>query len=89
MIWTKSTGGVMIMPTKNITKKAGPSPESALLKSAPQAEQDGANPRYELKTGPFPHLGQRQRRPADIGETSLVIALMPEDEVRQHVNEGE
>lgn len=71
--WTSNTGGVTNIPTRNITKKAGPSPESAFSKLTPHAVQLVAKPRYVLKTGPSPHSGQRQDSPAAIGETDLAM----------------
>ena len=61
--------GTIKISAANITKKAGPSPASAIDKSAPQASQRVLKVRKPRKTRPSPQFGQRQRRPADNGET--------------------
>src|SRR4051794_7137422 len=56
------------MPTIDMTKKAGPSPESANLKSRPQFSQRGRKVRKPEKRGPLPQLGQQPFNPVRIGE---------------------
>ena len=51
-------------PAIRMTKVAAPSPVSNLLRSKPQASQDGANLRKPSNRWPSPQLGHRPRAPA-------------------------
>src|ERR1700736_6945423 len=55
-------------PEMNITKKAGPSAESAKEKSSQQCSQRGASARKPANSLPFPQRGQRPHRPAMTGD---------------------
>src|SRR3954454_7459544 len=54
-------------PTMLITKKAGPSPESANAYSSPQTSQRGCSDRKPLNRCPRPQRGQRARSPVETG----------------------
>ena len=51
-------------PAMKITNTAGPSPESALARSKPQAAQRGATFRKPANSGPSPQLGHLPSAPA-------------------------
>src|SRR5713101_3597921 len=55
-------------PEMNITKKAGPSAESANEKSRPQCSQRGRRARKPSKSLPFPQRGQHPDSPVTIGD---------------------
>src|SRR5215218_2909307 len=55
------------IPTKLMTKKAGPSPESAKAYSRPQTSHCGLSERKPLNRLPRPQRGQRPRSPVEIG----------------------
>src|ERR1700676_2935327 len=55
-------------PEINITKKAGPSAESAKEKSSPQCSQRGASARNPANSLPLPQRGQRPHSPAMTGD---------------------
>src|SRR5919107_359453 len=55
------------IPTMLMTKKAGPSPESAKAYSRPQTSHCGLSERKPLNRLPRPQRGQRPRSPVEIG----------------------
>src|SRR3712207_6774724 len=55
------------IPTMLMTKKAGPSPESANAYSRPQTSHCGLSERKPLNRLPRPQRGQRPRSPVEIG----------------------
>src|SRR5215207_9994310 len=55
------------MPTMLMTKKAGPSPESAKAYSRPQTSHCGLSERKPLNRLPRPQRGQRPRSRVEIG----------------------
>src|SRR3954454_2481354 len=54
-------------PTMLMTKKAGPSPESAKAYSRPQTSHRGFRERKPSNRRPRPQRGQRPRSPVEIG----------------------
>ena len=65
----RSASGTSKNPRMKMTKTAGPSALSALLRSRPQAEQLSATVKKPSNTAPRPQRGHLHFSPADIGET--------------------
>src|SRR5829696_5682361 len=63
------------IPTMLMTKKAGPSPESAKAYSRPQISHCGLNERKPLNRLPRPQRGQRPRSPVEIGGRRRSVVL--------------
>src|SRR5688572_14899171 len=68
------------MPTIDMTKNAGPSPESAKAKSSPQESQRGLRGRKPAKSGPAPQRGHRPFSPARMGDGAAMVMMLASNE---------
>src|SRR6266852_992074 len=75
-------------PEMNITKKAGPSAESANENSRPQCSQRGRRARNPAKSLPLPQRGQRPDSPVTIGDGDISEETVTRNPLMRRVGKG-
>ena len=87
IIENASAMGMINIPIAKITKTAGPSPASSIVKSASQASHSFENVKKPEKRVPSPHSGQRPLSPFSKGELALKLRCLLEDDVNESKEE--